>query len=72
MEKLFCILCSDAVGAPLRRSAAEQLAVVLQGKVLAGEFVVAFFFKVARLLLICLKMLVRNFGTSDFSLVDRY
>ncbi|XP_075906423.1 rotatin isoform X2 [Nelusetta ayraudi] len=30
VEKLFCILCSDSVDAPLRRSAAEQLAVVLQ------------------------------------------
>lgn len=37
VEKLFCILCSDTVDAPLRRSAAEQLAVILQGNVLAGE-----------------------------------
>lgn len=33
VEKLFCILCSEMVDAPLRRSAAEQLAVVLQGNV---------------------------------------
>lgn len=46
VEKLFCILCSDTVDAPLRRSAAEQLAVVLQGIVvtLAGGFVFFFFF----------------------------
>lgn len=46
VEKLFCILCSDTVDAPLRRSAAEQLAVVLQGNVvtLAGGFVPFFFF----------------------------
>lgn len=46
VEKLFCILCSDTVDAPLRRSAAEQLAVVLQGTMvtLAGGFVFFFFF----------------------------
>lgn len=42
VEKLFCILCSDTVDAPLRRSAAEQLTVVLQG----GKFAM-FSFKVA-------------------------
>lgn len=33
MEKLFCILSSDTVDISLRRSAAEQLSVVLQGEV---------------------------------------
>lgn len=32
MEKLFCILSSDTVDISLRRSAAEQLYVVLQGE----------------------------------------
>lgn len=32
MEKLFCILSSDNVDISLRRSAAEQLSVVLQGE----------------------------------------
>lgn len=32
MEKLFCILSSDTVDISLRRSAAEQLSVVLQGE----------------------------------------
>lgn len=70
VEKLFCMLCSDTVDAPLRRSAAEQLAVILQG----GKFVM-FSFKVARLLLISLKMLISIIGTSDFTkgaLGDRY
>lgn len=33
VEKLFCILSSDTVDISLRRSAAEQLSVVLQGEV---------------------------------------
>ncbi len=32
VEKLFCILSSDTVDISLRRSAAEQLSVVLQGE----------------------------------------
>jgi len=32
VEKLFCILHSDTVAISLRRSAAEQLSVVLQGE----------------------------------------
>lgn len=35
MEKLFCILSSDTVDISLRRSAAEQLSVVLQGELAA-------------------------------------
>lgn len=32
VEKLFCIMSSDTVDISLRRSAAEQLSVVLQGE----------------------------------------
>lgn len=32
VEKLFCILSSDTVDISLRKSAAEQLSVVLQGE----------------------------------------
>lgn len=32
VEKLFCMLSSDTVDVALRRSAAEQLSVVLQGE----------------------------------------
>lgn len=37
MEKLFCILSSDAVDISLRRSAAEQLSVVLQGELFVED-----------------------------------
>lgn len=57
VEKLFSILCSDTVDASLKRSAAEQLAVILQGNVLAGEMD-TFSFKVACLLLVSLRMLL--------------
>lgn len=33
VEKLFCILSTDTIDISLRRSAAEQLTVVLQGEV---------------------------------------